>query len=520
MTYTQFAGRALVSVLFCTAASAGTLEDLYKLSPARTARVSSADPNWQNGNGDCRPIEHGKTLTVADIKGAGVIRHLWFTIAADDPAYGRSMVLRIYWDGEDEPAVESPIGDFFAVGHGLLRTVNSMPVAVGSDGRALNCYWPMPFTKGARITISNDSKKYRVGCVYSYVDYEEMDEAELLRTVRQPGTRGGPAPAIATFHAQYRQEYPAKMGEDYLLLDAEGEGQYVGTVLSAQFRTAGWFGEGDDRFYIDGAKEPQLRGTGTEDYFCEAWGFRQINFPFYGVSLWEGYELGNRVTAYRWHINDPVHFKKSLKATIEHKGQMAGEDRKFWSGFEERADLFSSVAYWYQTGKAKRFATIPPVEERTVARKVVELDALRDKLQVEPADTVVEVQNGPWSGGKQLLVQFKDPKAVLTIPFELKEPLKGLGELRLTKSWDYGQYNVTLDGKELPGLKDKDLYSTDVLPRGYTVGFLDLAAGQHTLKFECVGKNPESKGYYLGVDALVIDELTPYLVNKPKAEHK
>lgn len=507
----------LPSLLWTAATSGGPLDDLHRLSAGRTARVSSSDPKWQNGNDDCREIKPGQTLTIADIKGSGIIRHLWFTISAEDPAYGRSLVLRMYWDGQEEPAVESPIGDFFAVGHGVLRTLNSMPVSIGSDGRALNCYWPMPFMKGARITLSNDSKKYRVGCVYSYVDYEELAPEQMGAAA---GPRGrwarGETPEIAYFHAQYRQEYPARMGQNYLLLDAEGKGHYVGTVLSAQFRTAGWFGEGDDFFFIDGAAEPQLRGTGTEDYFCEAWGFRQINFPHYGVSLWEGYEIGDRVTAYRWHIADPVRFEKSLKVMIEHKGGMTGEDMKFWTGFEERADLFSSVAYWYQTGKAKRFASIPPVEERTVPRQAIELEPFHDKLKAEPTDTTAAPQDGPYSGGKQILVQNKEPNGAVTLPFEVKEPLKGMGELRLTKSWDYGIWKVSLDGKVLPGLESKDLYNPDVQPRDYRIGFIDLAAGEHALKFECLGKNPDSKGYFLGVDTLVVNQLTPYLVNKPK----
>lgn len=487
----------------CATAQAVGLEDLYRRQDGRTRRVSSADPNWQNGNGDCRPIEPGGTLSVAEIKGPGIIRHIWFTIAADDPKYGRSLVLRMYWDGEEEPAVESPIGDFFAVGHGVLKYVNSLPVAVTSDGRAMNCYWPMPFQKSARITITNDSKKHRVGCVYSYIDYEERD---------------GLPQDYTKFHAQYRQEYPAKMGQDYLILDTVGRGHYVGTVLSAQIRTASWFGEGDDRFFIDGDTEPTLRGTGTEDYFCDAWGFRAFDRPYYGVTVWDGFDIGDRVTAYRWHIADPVRFSKSLKVTIEHKGVMFDENGKFVSGFMERPDLFSSVAYWYQEGQAKRFATIPPAEERVVPRMAFEFETMVDAVQTEP-EAGLKVQDGGYSAGKQILAEFGAP-GKLTVPLRLEKRVQGLGLLRLTRSWDYGIWKVSLDGKVLPGLERADLYSPDIREAEFKIGAVDLKEGEHQLVFECVGRNDESKGVYLGVDALTIEEITPYLLPVKKEEKK
>lgn len=480
---------------------AGDLDNLFKLRDARTRRVASSDANWQNGNGDCRAIAPGATLSVADIKGPGIIRHIWFTIAADDPRYGRSLTLRMYWDGNEEPAVESPIGDFFATGHGRLAYVNSLPVAVSSEGRAMNCYWPMPFHSSARITLTNDSKQYNVGCAFWYVDYEEVDSLP---------------PDAACFHAQYRQEFPATMGQDYLILDAEGRGHYVGTVLAVRTRTASWFGEGDDRFYIDGDAEPTLRGTGTEDYFCDAWGFKEIDRPFYGVVMGKWEDVGAYISVYRWHVNDPVHFQKSLKVTIEHKGVMFNDQGKVISGFMERPDLFSSVAYWYQTGKAKRFATLPPAEERTVQHRRIELESVMADMKAKPADTKLELQDGGYSAGKQVLAQFKDTGGVLTIPLKLDQPLQGSATLKLTKSFDYGTWKVSLDGKVLPGMDALDLYSANVNPSEFRIGSVDLTAGHHELKLQCVGKNAASKGYYVGVDALSVEELTPYVVKSEK----
>ena len=256
----------------CVSRDTSELAELYHSREGRGRRVSSADPNWCDGNEDWRVIEPGQTLTLADIDGPGVIRHIWFTINPDDPRYGRSMVLRIYWDDAEEPAVESPLGDFFAVGHGMQRDVTSLPVAVSSEGRAYNCYWPMPFAKRARITITNESSEHRVRNFYYYVYYEKISQLP---------------PSWAYFHAQYRQEFPAKVGRNYVVLDTQGKGTYVGTVLSVYSRTGGWFGEGDDFFYIDGEVEPSIRGTGTEDYFSDAWGFRELNRPYYGVTVFE-----------------------------------------------------------------------------------------------------------------------------------------------------------------------------------------------------------------------------------------
>lgn len=482
---------------------ASGLADLFQTSDAESYRVSSADPDWQHGNGDCRPIPPGETLTIAQIDGPGIIRHIWFTVAAHDPQYGRSLVLRMYWDGHAEPAVESPLGDFFAVGLGEQRTVNSMPVAVSSEGKAYNCYWPMPFAKHARIILTNDSTEHPVACLFWYVDYERVPDLPAN---------------TAYFHAQYRQEYPARPG-NYLILDTEGKGHYVGTVLSARQRTAGWFGEGDDFFYIDGEKEPRLRGTGTEDYFCDAWGFREFNHPYYGVVIYDGFIFGGRVSAYRWHIQDPVHFRKSLRVEIEHKGSMANEKGEFFTGFGERADLFSSVAYWYQKGPAKRFATVPPLAERTTAATRIELEQFMDHVAVTPADSVYLNQQAPtWSGGGQILATFQAPDATFTVTFKLDRAAEGIGKLRLTHSYDYGIWRVSLDGKILPGMDRLDLYNPSVAVEDHTLGHLALSPGPHTLKFECLGQNPKSAGVYLGVDALTVDELTRYTVKSGEAQ--
>src|SRR5208337_4786637 len=235
------------------------LDGLDQMKEFESRRDSSSDPNWRNGNADARPIlPHGE-LTLGELKGPGKIVHFWCTIAHEDPEYSRMLVLRIYWDGEQHPSVECPIGDFFAMGHGLDRPLTSLPVRVTSDGRGRNCYWPMPFRKSARVTVSNDSDK-RCDAFYYYLDWQKWPSLPK---------------STAYFHAMYRQEFPCVMGRNYLIADLEGRGHYVGTVQSVVLVSPGWYGEGDDFFFIDGEKEPSLRGTGTEDYFCDGWGFRE-----------------------------------------------------------------------------------------------------------------------------------------------------------------------------------------------------------------------------------------------------
>jgi len=472
------------------------LDELTRLHDGRPMRASSADPNWQTGNKDSRPIHPGKTVTLAELDGPGVIRHIWLTINAKELRAGRSLVLRMYWDGRSKPAVEAPLGDFFAVGNGARCNVDSLPVSVNSEGRAFSCYWSMPFAKHARITLTNESTQRRVG-VYWYVDYDKVPALP---------------PNTPYFHAQYRQEYPAKLGQNYMILDAEGNGHYVGTVLSVYTRTGAWFGEGDDFFYIDGEHEPSLRGTGTEDYLGDAWGFREFNRPYYGVVMFEGFIPGSRICFYRWHIKDPIRFTKSLKFEIEHKGGMFDKQGKQISYFHERPDLYSSVAFWYQTGEPKRFATLPPAEQRVVPSTIIEMEELLKSVKPAPFDVKVDTSpSNMLSGAKQLRALFKRGKrSTLIVPFELASNTKGIARLRLATFSDYGIFSVALDGKTI--IPTVDLYSLEQSVKEMHLGMLELDAGEHRLIFQCRGRNPNSAGFHLGVDALTIDEITPYAV--------
>ena len=459
------------------------LSGLERLKDFQTMRASSSDKNWKNGNGDARPIAPGGTLTLAELKGPGAIAHIWFTIAHDAPFYSRLLTLRMYWDGEEHPSVECPVGDFFGIGHGVDKSFVSLPVRVSSDGRGRNCYWPMPFRKSARITVTNESDR-RCHAFYSYIDWQKHKSLPK---------------DTAYFHAMYRQEYPCVMGRNYLLADLAGRGHYVGTIQSVYHISPGWYGEGDDFFFIDGASEPQLRGTGTEDYFCDGWGFRQQDGPFYGTPLWEGYNTGNRSTAYRWHIPDPVTFKKSLRVEIEHKGSQTFPDGKV-DGFIERDDLMSSVAFWYQTEPHKPWPALPPGPERLPFREVTLLKGWQAVATAKHSDAPLEVQEvGGVTDGKQLWFKPADEQGWVEVAFKVDKAQRAELTLKTLHSWDYGTYRVKLDGKEVATL---NLHNPDITPTPHSLGLRELAAGEHTLRFEGAGKAKDSKGYLLGFDAL------------------
>ncbi len=494
-------------VFVCAAALVGTafgqssLDDLIRVRNAQARRASSADPDAE-GNRDARPIDPLKTLVLADLEGPGVITHIWTTVSSRDPFYPRSLVLRIFYDGSERPSVEAPLGDFFAVGHGTLATLTSLPVSVTSQGRARNCFWRMPFRKRVKITVTNDSRQYRTDAFYYYVDWLKYDQL--------------PA-AVAYFHARYRQQTPAAPG-DYTILETSGRGHYVGTVYSAQQVEYGWFGEGDDKFYIDGETAPSLRGTGTEDYFSDGWGFRRFSTPYYGVPVWEGDPPGGRVTAYRWHVVDPIPFRKSLKVTIEHKGSVFDERSdppRPLTGYVERPDWVSSVAFWYQSPAAVFDSPIAPVETRTAPYRVLragELDA-----RAEPADGL--------SGKSVLSYTPKIANAAVEASFETVSDGSYQVGAAFARSLRGGRYQPYLDGKPLG--REVDLfYRGEEAATWDPLGTVPLKAGRHTLRFECRGassySNPSAPAAYdFGLEYVVLlrlEDLTGYHVTLQKLQ--
>ena len=320
-------------------------------------RASSYDRT--GANADFRSIAPGETLRLLDEDGPGLISHVWVTIASDDPHHLKALVLLMYWDGEATPSVETPIGDFFGLGLGDYYLYQSVPLSVGAD-KALNSFFPMPYQKHARITVTNEGSR-KVDSFYFNIDYRAYSKplsADLLY-----------------FHAQYRQAAPAQgwtnrwqsngdplvndkknlNGEgNYVWMEATGRGHFVGVTMSVLQNQDGWWGEGDDMFLVDGETTPSINGTGSEDYFLGAWDFGNHAFSYgsFGAPV-KGQEVaGGRSSVYRFHLDSPIPFAKSLRATIEH------------GHANHRSDNYFSVAYWYQTELHAAFPALPPLEQR------------------------------------------------------------------------------------------------------------------------------------------------------------
>jgi hypothetical protein len=478
---------------------------LARMKDYSSHRISSGN-RYVLSNDDSKRIMPGQTLDMADITGPGMITHIWLTIAQNEFAWPRLLRVRVYYDGNKTPSVDAPLGDLFAVGHGAERDVNSMMVRNSSFGRARNSYWPMPFRKSCRITLTNEGHRL-VPMFYYHVDYRSY--ASLPSD-------------LAYFHAYYRQERPAHSGHNYTFLDIRGTGHYVGTVLSVTQTEISWFGEGDDLFYIDGAKLPQIYGTGTEDYFNDAWDLRDASGPWTGTPIAEGELPGSRLSAYRWHVPDPVAFTKSIWAGIEHSGWTSNRDGSVRSGFEERPDNFSSVAYWYQKGVNQGLPEPPYGDERLPfgnARQIPIEDSIKD-VTTENGEASV-LRDVDWS--KDILYfKAKGLGSRLNVPIDVAET--GLYEIvaEIAEGPDYGDYFILVDGQPtnvdtrkpstseipLPGPEVFHNYLTELyVARDRTLGMFQLDAGRHTISFVVTGKDPHSVGYNLGINDVVLEKV-------------
>ena len=348
-----------------------SLADLARLREGvRRERVSSW--NKTGANFDFWPLEARENREIADIRGAGCIKHIWMTMYSPDPLYARKVVLRVWWDGEsaDSPSVEAPIGDFFGIGHGIVKNFWSLPLTMSpQDGKGFNCFFQMPFAEGARFAVENETDdELRL---YFYIDYEAYQKLET---------------GYGRFHAQWRRENPVSGWGDpsrkfrhnpdyarevrsvpnltdennYLILEAAGKGHYVGCHLDidcyVQDKT-NWYGEGDDMFVIDGEPwPPRLHGTGTEDYFNTAFCPREeFCAPYHGITVYSGSEewrWKGKNSVFRFHVEDPIYFERSIRVSIEH-GHANNLTRDY-----------SSTAYWYQAEPHLAFPQLLPVEAR------------------------------------------------------------------------------------------------------------------------------------------------------------
>jgi hypothetical protein len=342
---------------------------LARLRDYTNHRVSSYDRSGANDDGNWKhAIQPGETRTLAEIEGPAVISHIWITIATPAKWHLKEMVLRMYWDSETQPSVEAPVGDFFGLGLGEYFLYESELLSVGSQ-KALNSYIPMPFRKSARITVTNEGPT-AASAFYFNIDFERHQRLE---------------DDVAYFHAQYRQAAPSRgwtsewnlNGDDlvddkpnpdgrdnYVILEAEGRGHFVGVTHSIQQNQGDWWGEGDDMIFIDSEPLPSIIGTGSEDYYLGAWcyggcginpfGGTRPTFAYarYGNPVNGGDDRGAKWMVYRFHTDSPIAFRKDIKVTIEH------------GHANHRSDNFFTTAYWYQTEPHRAFPPLPAVSER------------------------------------------------------------------------------------------------------------------------------------------------------------
>jgi len=346
------------------------LSNLYRLSDAKSYSVSPENLTGEKGKGGMATggtashearelgqgwkvnpfiiIDPGKTATLAEVSGPGAIEHIWMTPTGN----WRFSILRMYWDDERDPSVESPVGDFFAVGWGKYARISSLAICV-NPGSAFNSYWPMPFRKKAKITMENlDTKPMRL---YYQIDYTATEIPK----------------DAAYFHAQFRRVNPLPSKEVYTIVDGvKGKGHYVGTYLAWGVHNSGWWGEGEIKFYLDGDRQfPTINGTGTEDYFNGSYNFEnqetkryeEFTSPYSGLAQVlrpDGlYQSQQRFGLYRWHIPDPVRFDKDLRVTIQDLGWQS-EGR-----YLPLMDDISSVAFWYQTEPHVAFPKLPEKDQ-------------------------------------------------------------------------------------------------------------------------------------------------------------
>ena len=339
------------------------LESIGLLSNAKTRSISAENPNGAVGGGaKVMPDEHnpgsalGKSwkirpcitlpkksvTTLAEIDGPGSITHIWITVS--EIAY-RNCIIKMYWDGEEFPSVEVPVGDFFCCGHGQRAIINSLPISVNPSG-GCNSYFPMSFRKSCKITVENCHTDKIDGFFYQF-DYMLCDIPDNM----------------AYFHAQWRRSMTSREYPEHIILDGvQGQGHYAGVYLAWEQMSNGWWGEGELKCFIDGDGEyPTYCGTGTEDYFGGAWGFGDtFTTPFLGYPYWKHGNGGEipKHGLYRFHIMDPIRFEKDIKVTIQALGWYPN------GKFEPLTDDIASTVYWYQTHPHAKFPEFPPVEAR------------------------------------------------------------------------------------------------------------------------------------------------------------
>jgi hypothetical protein len=408
---------------------------------------------------------------------------------------------------------------------GVNAVIDSFPIQASAEGRARNCWWLMPFNRAARITASYVVPRSTPGArnmaLYYYIDYRRY---------------GKPDPAVTHFHARFLETEVAERGRLVTLADILGRGHFVGLVMGQRARTQGWFGEGDDIITVDGRLS--FAGTGTEDYFCDAWGFRVFSTLYHGVPVYEGRNIGDRLSAYRFHIADPIPFRSSFKFEIEH-----------WPWFSAwpntGRDYFSSLAFWYQTGLHKpwprlekilsaepwdsakgRWQTAGALEAEELGILGARSLAVEDRRPPAPIGPLTESRDAQRS----LLHYGPRPEPVFLMPnlsgdhmlsfdsggdgafsLAIPAPEAGLYDIRVNfvQAEDYGIVELEVNGRKAGGAVDTFLKTNGLTrpiwpPKEAVFSVVPLNAGMNTFQFKVNSKNADSSGFRMGLDCIVL----------------
>jgi D-arabinan exo alpha-(1,3)/(1,5)-arabinofuranosidase (non-reducing end) len=500
----------VISLLFMLV-SAGYCDDLLRrlMQPIDSERHRASTAAPDGSDYDFWELDAGETAVIFDCKGPGVITHIWCTFL--DSNYSGALVVRMWWDGEENPSVDVPLLDFFGRGAGATGALKSLPFSSGPDpGLGHNCWLPMPFNKSARIEVENQGDD--TTRLYYYVDYEKPKKlprknyrfhAQWHYVPLTPGIELGTLGYVDYLYLGTNLDPFA----NYVIVDATGKGNYIGSFLYMQNRVnldvANWYGEGDDMIWIDDDEKPRLLGTGQEDYFATAFGPNSYYSDLFNGILQPGGEnYYGRVTWYRFHIADAIPFKKHLRVSLEH------------GHANRRSDAYRSVAFWYQKEPHAPMPPLPNLADRawppllTVTQPGgwTEGESLTQPMGTIGAATHIENAYLPdmWlSGGQQVVLDATGAGCSLDIVFEIAEEADYQLQLIMTGSPDYGRVQFVFDSTPVGGIYDG--YATNLIRRPIQLlNNIPLEVGTHVLHLYVNGKNNYSNGYKLGLDCFLL----------------
>lgn len=449
------------------------------LDRAKSFQISSYDTT--GGNNDRINIHADSTVTIANIQGEGMISRMWFTIDSRDPHFLRHILLRIYWDDEASPSVEVPIGDFFGSGFDYRH---HLPRYVGMSSGGYYCYFPMPFKKGARIEIANETGE-EVYAFYYQINYYALEKGTLPTDTDY-------------FHAYWNRDIRTDYPENYVALEAEGDGFFVGLNFNGQpYNRSLFYLEGDEMIFVDGETRPSVYGTGLEDYFTSGWYFQDGEFSalYHGLTLLD--TENGRVTAYRHHIPDAIPFKESISVTLEHG-----------HGNKEAAD-FSTTVFWYQREPHAPFPVMKGPGQRTPLTRLIPNNAIAPSaLKVKPPGKaqVEDVGHlGPdWLDNEQLV--SKDDAFTLVLK-DLEEAAYEV-DIFMSQGPDFGTISILHQDKPLASFHG---YADKLSPKG-KIGLGTLSPdeeGKLEIRFEAEKGTSGKTG--AGIDAFVLTPKREYV---------